>query len=485
MDGPPPGSGPGGKRDNGKVAALTFADARETVLRNVRRGRAVPAVEEIPLVEAAGRVLAEDAAADRDSPALARSVRDGYAVRAIDLPGRLEIIGEVRAGERFAGQLAAGQAVEIMTGAPIPAGADAVVMVEHTRRENGRVLIDRSAEAQQFINPQGCEAAAHEVVLHAGKRLDYADVALLAAFGRPRVNVYRRPTVAIVATGDEIVEVDETPEEFQIRNSNAYSLAAQVARAGGVPELLPVARDTVEHTREIDRRGLEADLLLLSGGVSAGKYDVVEQVLADFGAEFFFDRVLIQPGQPLVFGRAGGKFFFGLPGNPSSTMVTFEIFARAALELLAGQEETAAAHAAGAPDARFPASPGLTRFLPARLSADGSEVTPVDWHGSGDVPALTRANAYLVADPDRAEYAARRTDPGTLEMKKLSHYDSAGSAAHGGCFRQGGDAPHGARARLRAHRARGARRSCRRIPRAIRWRSRASPESRRPNAPAT
>ena len=167
------------------MPALTFADARETVLRTVRQGRTQPAIEQVSFADAAGRVLAEDVAADRDSPAVARSVRDGYAVRAIDLPGQLEIIGEVRAGQRFAGQLATGQAVEIMTGAPIPSGADAVVMIEHTRREGGRVSIDRAAEAHQFINPQGCEAAAHEVVLHAGKRLDYTDVALLAAVGRP------------------------------------------------------------------------------------------------------------------------------------------------------------------------------------------------------------------------------------------------------------------------------------------------------------
>ena len=387
------------------MPALTFVDARETVLRNVRGGRVVPAIEEIPLAEASGRVLAEDAAADRDSPALARSVRDGYAVRAIDLPGQLEIIGEVRAGERFAGEVAAGQAVEIMTGAPIPSGADAVVMIEHTRRENGRVLIDRTADAQQFINPRGCEAAAHEVLLRAGKRLDYADIALLAAIGRPRIKVYQRPQIAIIATGDEIVEIDEIPEEFQIRNSNAYSLAAQVARAGGVPELLPVARDTVEHTREMIGRGLKSDLLLLSGGVSAGKYDVVEQVLAEFGAEFYFDRVLIQPGQPLVFGRAKGTYFFGLPGNPSSTMVTFEIFARAALELLAGREETPLHMPLARLTSEFRHRPGLTRFLPAQLSVDGSEVTPVNWHGSGDIPSLTRANAYLVADPDHSEYA--------------------------------------------------------------------------------
>jgi molybdopterin molybdotransferase len=153
-------------------------------------------------------------------------------------------------------------------------------------------------------------------------------------------------------------------------------------------------------------RGLAADLLLLSGGVSAGKYDVVEPVLAGFNAEFFFDRVLIQPGQPLVFGRAGATFFFGLPGNPASTMVTFEIFARAALELLAGREETELPMPFSRLTRDFRHRAGLTRFLPARLSDDGAAVTPVEWHGSGDVPALTRANAYLVADPDRAEYAS-------------------------------------------------------------------------------
>jgi molybdopterin molybdotransferase len=393
------------KRDNRTVTALTFTEARETVLRTVRQGRASPLIEEIHLAGADGRVLAEDVAADRDSPAVARSVRDGYAVRAIDLPGQLEVIGEVRAGEQFLGTVGAGQAVEIMTGAPIPAGADAVVMIEHTRRESGRMVTESPAAPQQFINPRGCEAAAHQVVLRTRKRLDYADIGMLAAFGRAKIKVYRRPRVAIIATGDELVEVHEIPREFQIRNSNAYSLAAQVARAGGMPEVLPIARDTAQHTRETMDRGLAADLMLLSGGVSAGKYDVVEEVLAELGATFYFDRVLIQPGQPLVFGRANGKFFFGLPGNPSSTMVTFELFARAALELLAGQEETPLHMPLARLTCEFRHRVGLTRFLPARLNADASEVTPVHWHGSGDIPALTRANAYLVADPDRAGYA--------------------------------------------------------------------------------
>lgn len=393
---------------------MTFHVARETVLNKVAGSHPAPEVERVALEAASGRVLAEEVAADRDSPALSRSVRDGYAVRAADLPGELTVIGEVRAGERFDREVARGEAVEIMTGAPIPAGADAVVMVEHTRRVDGRVQIEGAAEPRQFINPQGCEAAANQIVLDAGKRMDYSDIAMLAAFGRTHVKVFRKPEVAIIATGDEIVEVSETPSAFQIRNSNAYSLAAQVTRAGGMPRILPVARDTVEHTREIVVRGLASDLLLLSGGVSAGKYDVVEQVLAEVGAEFYFDRVLIQPGQPAVFGQTigtaadgkkwYGKFFFGLPGNPSSTMVTFEIFARAALELLGGQAESTLPMPFARLTRDFRHRPGLTRFLPAHLSADGAEVTPVEWHGSGDVPALTRANAYLVADSFRAEY---------------------------------------------------------------------------------
>ena len=171
-----------------------------------------------------------------------------------------------------------------------------------------------------------------------------------------------------------------------------------------IPKILAVARDTVEHTRQRIREGFQSGLLLLSGGVSAGKYDVVEEVLGEFDARFYFDRVLIQPGQPLVFGSASGKFFFGLPGNPASTMVTFEVFARAAVELLGGEAEPALHMPFARLTREFRHRPGLTRFLPARLSDDGAELTPIGWHGSGDVPAMTRANAYLVADPGRAEY---------------------------------------------------------------------------------
>jgi molybdopterin molybdotransferase len=387
---------------------LTFHQARQTVLEQVcaRRNAMPRAIEEVALDQSAGRVLAEDAAADRDCPPVDRSVRDGYAVRSIDVPGRLRVSGEVRAGERHAGRVGPGEAVAIMTGAPVPEGADAVVMIEHTASEDGWMRTEAAAQPGQFINPRGCEAAAGERVLRAGKRLDYTDIAMLAAFGRAMVPVFARPVVAIVPTGDEIVEVGETPRDFEIRNSNAYSLAAQVERAGGVARRLPVARDTREATRRAIELGLEAGLLLLSGGVSAGKYDVVEEVLAGLGAEFYFDRVLIQPGQPLVFGSVAGKFFFGLPGNPSSTMVTFELFGRAALELLGGREEAPLHMPWARLTENFRHRAGLTRFLPARLSADGGEVTPASWHGSGDIPALTQADAYLVAEPERTEYAA-------------------------------------------------------------------------------
>lgn len=358
------------------------------------------------MLAAAGRVLAEDVAADRDYPPFPRSVRDGFAVRSADLPGRLRVIGEVRAGEQFDGEVGAGQAVEIMTGAPVPAGADAVIMVEHTRREDGFVLAEGTAQSGDNFNPRGIEVRAGQTLVRCGQRLGFAQIAMLATVGRASVRVYEKPRVAIIPTGDEVVGIEEAPRECQIRNSNAYSLATQVSQAGGTPVVYPVARDVYAATRDLVERGLEVDLLLLSGGVSVGKYDIVERVLADLGAEFFFDRVRIQPGQPAVFGRAQGRFFFGLPGNPASTMVTFEVLARAALELLAGREEAPLALVYARLSRDFRHKTGLTRFLPARLSAEGGEVTPEPWHGSGDVPALARSNCFLVTDEDRESWRA-------------------------------------------------------------------------------
>jgi molybdopterin molybdotransferase len=385
---------------------LSFEQARACVLREVSAARPVPATEQIPALEAAGRVLAETVFADRDYPPFPRAARDGFAVRAADVPGELHVIGEVRAGEIYRGSLSAREAVEIMTGAPLPAGADAVVMIEHTVREGNRVHVSRALTPGENFGAQGQEARRGESVLQVGQRLAFAQIAMLAMVGRECAAVYRKPRVAIIPTGDEIVEAGVNPERFQIRNSNAWSMAVQVGRAGGDPQILPIARDNYESTRGLIEQGLDADLLLLSGGVSAGKYDIVERVMADLGAEFFFDRVLLQPGQPLVFGRVRGKFFFGLPGNPASTMVTFEVFARAAVELLGGAQEAPLRLLQARLSKDFRQKTGLTRFLPAQVSADGSTVAPEPWQGSGDIGALSRANAFLVTEPDRESWAA-------------------------------------------------------------------------------
>jgi len=329
-------------------------------------------------------------------------MRDGYAVHSGDIPGSLRIVGEVRAGEPANRPVQRGECIEIMTGAPAPAGADAVLMVEHAVRVHDSIQTDRSLKSGENISPAGCEASARDRVLAAGTRLDYAHVAVLATVGTARVSVHRRPQVAIIATGDEIVHVSSRPEEYQIRNSNAFSLGVQVQRAGAEVTLASLAADTMESLRSTLTSAFESDVVLLSGGVSAGKYDLVEVVLAEFDAEFFFTRVLIQPGQPAVFGRAKGKFFFGLPGNPVSTMVTFELFAKLALQLLAGEQTPPLQMFTSPLLEPFRHKTGLTRFLPARLSDEG--ITPLRWQGSGDVFTVSRANAFLVADSDRPSW---------------------------------------------------------------------------------
>jgi molybdopterin molybdotransferase len=383
------------------VEALTYLDACAAVRSRVTS--ALGATERVPLLEAGGRVLAEPVRADRDYPPMARSIRDGYAVRAADLPGSLRLIGEVRAGASFAGVVGPGECVEIMTGAPMPAGADAVVMVEHATLVNGVMTTERRPMSGDHWTNAGCDAAAGAEVLAAGTRLAFNHVAMLATVGHAEVLVYRQPRVAILATGDEVIPVEETnPRSEQVRNSNSYSVAAQVRQAGGLPTVLPVAKDTLEETRRLISEGLEHDLLLLSGGVSAGKYDLVETVLAEYGAEFYFTRVKMQPGQPLVFGRAQGKFFFGLPGNPASTMVTFAAVARAAVQLLGGETNPEPTLYSSVLQGELRLKPGLTRFLPGLLHRAG--VTPMQYSGSGDVPALARANVFIVTDPDRDAY---------------------------------------------------------------------------------
>jgi molybdopterin molybdotransferase len=408
----------------------------------------VPAcgTESVDLLDTAGRVLAESILADRDFPPFPRSTRDGYAVRAGDLaklPATLEVIGEIKAGQKLEEMPATVeplQTVAIMTGAPVPTGCDAVVMVEYTSRQGNRVEIVRGVAAGDNIVVRGAEARQGGVVLDRGLRLNDAAIALAASVGKARVEVFQRPRVAILSTGDELVGLKDSPGPTEIRNSNSYSLAVQVKAAGGKPVLLPIAPDEPDRLRGLIEEGLLADLLLLTGGVSMGRYDLVEQVLSEMHAEFFFTGAKIQPGRPVVFGRvpcgAGApsassepalslpkgqaparegtsvpsqqKYFFGLPGNPVSTMVTFELFARPLLEALAGMapQKLRFLHAKLKSEIRV--KTGLKRFLPAILSGEleDSVVELVPWQGSGDIAATARANCYVVIPPDRERVAA-------------------------------------------------------------------------------
>jgi molybdopterin molybdotransferase len=311
-----------------------------------------------------------------------------------------------------------------MTGAAAPPGADAVVMVEHTSQRGDQVEVMKRVSAGENIVPVGSEARRGDRLLSPGMRLDHAALAIAASVGRTHLLVYSKPRVAVLATGDELVDISGQPRRNQIRNSNSYSLAAQIQAAGGEPVLLPIAPDEPARLRELIRDGLEADLLLISGGVSMGKYDLVEQVLADFNAEFFFTAVNIQPGRPTVFGqvlcgagtpaREGSstppahKYFFGLPGNPVSTMVTFELFARPMVEALAGMQPKHLIFLRAQSKSEIKTKTGLKRFLPAILSGEfeQAEVELAGWQGSGDIAATARANCYIVIPPDRERIPA-------------------------------------------------------------------------------
>jgi molybdopterin molybdotransferase len=389
---------------------LSLEQALNIVKEKLAAADLRPGGEVVPLAEACGRILAGDVVADRDYPPFHRSIRDGFAVRAEDVaapPVDLRARGEVRAGGHFSGAVGAGECVSIMTGAPLPTGANAVVMVEHTESEGDRVKIHRGVRKGENVVPQGSEALAGSCVLPRGRRLGAGELGLLATVGKSRVPVFVRPVVAILSTGDEVVPVDQRPDWFQIRNSNAISLSAQVAAAGGIAHCLGIAPDRREDLRRMIQEGLNADLLLLAGGVSVGKYDFVEQALADLGAGFYFQSVALRPGKPLVFGRVAGKFFFGLPGNPVSTFVTFALFARAAIGVLGGADFAAPPFLRARLAQPFQHRTGLTAFLPARLDrASGDPVVSlVSWQGSGDFVGLAAANCFIVVHPEQTSLA--------------------------------------------------------------------------------
>ena len=392
---------------------ISYIEARRIVAEVALRtlGGRAPAQEKVALEAALGRVLAERLDADRDAPPFHRSTRDGFAVRAADVasvPATLALVGEIRAGAEFTGAVQPGQCVQIMTGAAVSSGADAVVMIEHTEPRAGAVVVQRRVAPGENVVPRGSEAKAGAPVLAAGMRLGYAEISIAAQFGHAEVAVFARPRVAILSTGDEIVPVEATPGAFQIRNSNSFSLAAQVALAGGAALPVGNAADERAVLRRKIEEGLAAEALVLTGGVSMGKYDLVEGVLGELGAEFYFDGVAIRPGRPAVFGVCRGKPVLGLPGNPVSTMVTFELLGVPLVDVLSGAPprplplvKARARHAVRQKAA-------LTHFLPAELSWENGEaqVAEVAWQGSGDVAALARANCFLVVPETKLEFAA-------------------------------------------------------------------------------
>ncbi|MDE3103909.1 MAG: molybdopterin molybdotransferase MoeA [Acidobacteriota bacterium] len=399
---------------------LSFDAALERVLQAAATLQP-PAVERLPLLAALGRVLAAPITADRDQPPFDRCTRDGFAVRATDAVAgaALRVTGSLRAGQAWSGQpLQPGCAIGIMTGAPVPPGADAVVMVEHVQRhgETLHLAADRTWHRGENIVPQGSEAAAGAQLLAVGSELAAPEIALAAACGLQHLSVYRRPRVAILATGDELVEPGTASSLLpaQIWNSNSFGIAALVMEAGGDAVRLPIARDTRDELRATLAQCREADLIVLSGGVSMGEFDLVEEVLAEHQAQFFFTGVRMQPGKPVVFGRLGGlsdrpgPYFFGLPGNPISTQVTFRCFAAPLLRALAGGVVAGPCFAQATLEEEVAARPGLTRVLPARLTSryDGSTVRLVAWQGSGDQAAHARSNCYAVLPAARESLCA-------------------------------------------------------------------------------
>jgi molybdopterin molybdotransferase len=406
----------------------TFEEARRVVEDHASR-LSSGTHETVAMLDAAGRVLAAAITADRDIPPFPRSTRDGYAVLAADLttlPAKLKVIGEIKAGPpagHVPSPLNRGQAFSIMTGAPVPQGADAVVMVEYTSQKSDSVEVTRGVASGENVVPQGAEAKRGSLLLDRGTRLNQTAIALAASVGKSHLQVFTRPRIAVLTTGDEIVNVDAEIGPAQIRNSNSYSLAVQIQAAGGEPLLLPIAPDEPRRLRQLIEEGLQSDLLIMTGGVSMGRYDLVEQVLAEMHSEFLFTGAKIQPGKPVVFGRMRGagaparegvlapaqhKYFFGLPGNPVSTMVTFELFARPMLEALAGMSPCPLTFLHARLKSEIRVKPGLKRFLPAILSGQYEDVAVelIPWQGSGDIAAQARANCYIIIPADREHIKA-------------------------------------------------------------------------------
>jgi molybdenum cofactor synthesis domain-containing protein len=384
-------------------------------IRIVREQTEALPVETVALADALGRVLAEEIVADSDLPPFDRAQMDGYAVRSADtlsVPARLRVVGEAAAGRGWHERMKPGEAVRIMTGAPVPDGADGVQKVEVTSESNGVVEIDETTQPGQFVVKRATEIKAGETVLQAGDEINAAMMAALASFGYAEVKVRRRPRVAVLATGTELVRVNEKPDADQIRDSNSYSLGAYAQLAGALVERLPLAGDDPEILkREIANAATRSDVLILSGGVSMGVYDFTKLALRELDAEIFFERVSLRPGKPTVFARLGSTLVFGLPGNPVSVSVTFNLFARTALRAMQGCKDAAMREEWAVLERGVKGAVERASYLPAQLqtNTEGQLLAqPLKWGGSSDFVAFARATA-LVHVPE----GVRSLDAGT------------------------------------------------------------------------
>jgi molybdopterin molybdotransferase len=400
---------------------ISVKEALQKILEQIPRlGK-----ERVSILEAQGRVLAEDIFSARDIPPWDNSAMDGYALRSQDiqtaapeLPALLRVLGDLPAGRVFAGRVGPGEAVRIMTGAPLPAGADTVVPVEETARADGNVKILTAVAAGQNIRQAGEDVRGGEKVLAEGTFLRAAHSGMLASLGRSSLYVYQRPRVAVLSTGDELLEIDEPWQDGKIINSNGYSIAGLVLECGGQPLQLGIARDRREELAAKVKEGLVADILITTGGVSVGDYDLVKGLLKDLG-EMNFWKVAMRPGQPLAFGRLGGKPLFGLPGNPVSCMVSFEQFVRPSLLKMAGFPRIFRHAVKAQLKEALSKKKGLTYFVRCRLLEEDGRLfaTTTGEQGSGILSSMVRAQGLLVlpagksAVPKGAAVSAIPLDP--------------------------------------------------------------------------
>ena len=385
---------------------IPVSDAIELILKHTA---ALPA-ERIPLANALARFLAEDVIADSDLPPFDRSQMDGYAVRASDAqspPVKLKIVGESAAGRGWHNTMKPGEAVRIMTGAPVPAGADSVQQIELTREvaDSNEVEILETVTNGRSIVTRGSEIKEGETVLNAGEQINAATMAVLASFGYAEISVGRQPRVAVLATGSELVAVDQKPGQDQIRDSNNFTIAAYAALAGAKVECLPLAGDNTNLLkRQIAEAAACSEVVITSGGVSVGAYDFTKPALRELGAEFFFERVALRPGKPTVFARLpNGALFFGLPGNPVSVSVTFNLFVRAALLTMQGATDPLLPQATAVLARNVKGAVARESYLPAQLSTNKEGIltaSPLKWGGSSDFVGFVRATSLIIVPQD-------------------------------------------------------------------------------------